>query len=46
MDIQFDPTADVRRLKFLKVIEEQTRLCLDIRVGRPSKAKDLVLLVE
>ena len=28
MDFQFDPTADGRRLKFLNVTDEHTRLCL------------------
>ncbi len=32
MDFQFDATADGRRLKFLKVIDEHSRLCLAIRV--------------
>ena len=34
MDFQFVPTADGRRLKFLNVIDEHSRLCLAIRVGR------------
>ena len=34
MDFQFDATADGRRLKFLNVIDEHSRLCLAIRVGR------------
>jgi hypothetical protein len=28
MDFQFDATADGRRLKFLNVIDERSRLCL------------------
>jgi hypothetical protein len=28
MDFQFDATADGRRLKFLNVIDEYSRLCL------------------
>jgi hypothetical protein len=32
MDFQFDATADGRRLKFLNVIDEHSRLCLAIRV--------------
>ena len=32
-DFQFDATADGRRLKFLNVIGEHSRLCLAIRVG-------------
>jgi hypothetical protein len=34
MDLQFDATADGRRLKFLNVIDKHSRLCLAIRVGR------------
>jgi putative transposase len=34
MDFQFDATADGRRLKFQNVIDEHSRLCLAIRVGR------------
>ena len=40
MDFQFDATADGRSLKFLNVINEHSRLCLAIRVGRRCKAKD------
>ena len=32
MDFQFDATADGRRLKFLNVIDEHSRLCLAISV--------------
>jgi len=47
MDFQFDATADVRRLKFLNVIDEHSRLCLVIRLGRCCKTKDVVaVLVE
>ena len=45
MDFQFDATADVWRLKFLNVIDEHSRLCLPIRVGRRCKPKDLVALL-
>jgi len=34
LDFQFDATADGRRLKFLNVIDEHSRLYLAIRVGR------------
>ena len=34
MDFQFDATADGRRLKFLNVIDEHSRLCLAILAGR------------
>ena len=46
MDFQFDATADGRRLKFLNVIDEHSRLCLDIRVGRRCKAKDVVAVLD
>jgi len=46
MDFQFDATADGRRLKFLNVIDEHSRLCLAIRVGKRCKAKDVVALLE
>ena len=46
MDFQFDATADGRRLKFLNVIDEYSRLCLAIRVGRRCKAKDVVAVLE
>jgi hypothetical protein len=46
MDFQFNATADGRRLKFLYVIEEHSRLCLAIRVGRRWKANDVVAVLE
>jgi putative transposase len=46
MDFQFYATADGRRLKFLKVIVERSRLCLPIRVGRRCKARDVVAVLE
>ena len=46
MDFQFDATADGRRLKFLNVIDEHSRLCLAIRIGRRCKAKDVVTVLE
>jgi len=46
MDFQFDATADGRRLKFLNVIDEHSRLCLTIRVGRRCKSKDVVAVLE
>lgn len=45
MDFQFD-AADGRRLKFLNVIDERSRLCLAIRVDRRCKAKDVVAVLE
>jgi putative transposase len=46
MDFQFDATAYGRRLKFLNVLDEHSRLCLAIRVGRRCKAKDVVAVLE
>jgi hypothetical protein len=45
-DFQFDATADGGGLKFLNVIDEHSRLCLAIRVGRRCKAKDVVTVLE
>ena len=39
MDFQFDATTDGRRLKFLNVIDERSRLCLAIRVGRSARPR-------
>lgn len=41
-DIVFDETSDGRRLKFLVVVDEFTRLCLRIEVGRGMTAKAVV----
>jgi len=41
-DFVFDETSDGRRLKFLVVIDEFTRLCLRIEVGRSMTAKTVV----
>jgi len=46
MAARFDATADGRRLKFLNVIDEHSRLCLAIRVGRRCMAKDVVTVLE
>ncbi len=46
MDFQFDATADGQRLKFLNMIDEHSRLCLAIRVGRRCKAKDVFTVLE
>jgi len=39
MDFQFDATADGRRLLFLKVIDEHSRLFLAIWVGRRCRLR-------
>ena len=46
MDFQVDATADGRRLMFLNVIDEHSRLCLSIRVVSRCKAKDVVTVLE
>jgi putative transposase len=46
MDFQFAPTADGRRLKFLKVIDEHSRFCLATWVGRLCKVNDVVAVLE
>ncbi len=39
MDFQFDATADGRRLKFLNVIDEHSRLCLPSESAGPAKPR-------
>jgi putative transposase len=46
MDFQFGATADGRRLKSVTMVEEYSRLCLAILVGRHCKAKDVVTVLE
>lgn len=46
MDFKFDATVDTRRVKFLEVIEEHSRLSLAVRVGRRCKAKDAVAVLK
>ena len=46
MDFQYGATADGRRLRFLNVSDEHSRLCLAIRLGRRCKAKDVVTVLE
>ena len=46
IDVQFDSTADGRTLNVLNVIDEHSRLCLAIRVGRRCKAKDVESMLE
>lgn len=38
IDFQFDQTMNRRTLKFLNVIDEFSRVCLAIRMGRRCKA--------
>jgi putative transposase len=46
MDFKFDAVADGRRLRFLNVFDERSRLCLAIRVDRRCKAMDVVVVLE
>jgi len=39
-------TANGRRLKFMNLIDEHSRLCLAIRVGKRCKARDVVTVLE
>ncbi len=41
-DFVFDETSDGRKLKFLVVVDEFTRLCLRIQVGRGMMAKTVM----
>jgi len=45
IDFQFDATAEVRILKFFNVIDEHSRACLTIRVGRCCRAMDEVAVL-
>ena len=46
IDFQFDQTMDGRTLKFLNVIDEFSRVCLAIRVGRRCQAMDVIDRIE
>jgi len=46
MDFQFNVIADWWRLKSLNMIDEHSRLCLAIRVGRLCKTKIVVAVLE
>jgi hypothetical protein len=46
IDFQFDQTMDGSTLKFLNVIDEYSRLCLAIRVGRRCRAAEVVDTIE
>ncbi len=46
IDFLLDATADGRRIRFIKVIDEHSRLCLAIWVGRRCKAKDVLAVQE
>ena len=46
IDFQFDQTMDGRMLKFLNVIEEYSRVCLAISVGRRCRAFEVIDTIE
>lgn len=46
VDFQFDETADQRRLKMANIVDEFTRECLAIRVGRSCDADALIDVLE
>jgi putative transposase len=46
IDFQFNQTMDGRRLKFLNIVDEYSRVCLAIRVGRRCKAVDVIAAIE
>ena len=46
MDSTFKDTTDGRRLKFLIVMDEDSCLCLAIRLGRRCKTKDVAAVLE
>ena len=46
IDFQFDQTMDGRRLKFLNIVDEYSRMYLAIRVGRRYKADDVIDSIE
>ena len=46
IDFQFDQTMDGRMLRFLNVIDEYSRVCLAIRVGRRCRAFEVIDTIE
>jgi putative transposase len=46
IDLQIDQTMDRRTLKVLNVLDEYSRVCLAIRVGRYCKAVDVINTIE
>jgi putative transposase len=45
LDFIFDTTADGRSLKWLSMVDEHTRECLALEVGRKMKAEDVIDVV-
>jgi len=46
IDFQFDETMNGRKLKFLNIIDEYSRMALAIRVGRRCQAVDIIDTLE
>ena len=46
LDLEFDETADLRRLKLLNITDEHTREALAMEVGRSITGDDVVAVVE
>ena len=46
IDFQFDQTMDGRALKFLNLVDEFSRVCLAIRVGRRCRAFEVIDTIE
>jgi putative transposase len=46
IDFQFDQTMDGRTVKFLNVVDEYSRVCLAIRVGRRCQAVHVIDTIE
>lgn len=46
IDFQIDQTMDGRSLKFLSIVDDYTRLCLTIHVGRRFKSVDVINTIE
>jgi putative transposase len=46
IDFQFDQTMDSPTLTFLNMLDEDSRVCLPIRVGRRCQSVDLIDTIE
>jgi transposase InsO family protein len=46
IDFQLDQTMDGRTLKFMNVLDEYSRVCLAIRVGRRCQTDDVIDTIE
>ena len=45
IDFQLDQSMDIRRLKFLNILDEYSRVYLAISVGRRSKTVDVIAAI-